>query len=174
FAVIATLHSENVKTGNMIQIWILNRAASPVESVRNGGDINVCFDCPHRGANGFQDRTCYVNVAQGPNAVWGSYRNGKYPYLPMQQYGRVFSGRSVRFGAYGEPILIPLAIVRAIVTVANGHTGYTHQWRKSEYRAYRRFIMASCDSTADYAAAKRQGWRTFRVRTANSALLPRE
>lgn len=34
-AIIATLHSENVKTGDMVQIWILCRNESPVEAVRN-------------------------------------------------------------------------------------------------------------------------------------------
>src|SRR5258708_7521810 len=94
FVVIATTKSLNVKTGNMVQIWILNRDASPVASVFNGSDANVCFDCPHRGENG-KGRTCYVNVAQGPNAVWRSYRNGNYPYLPIEQYPAVFSGRTI-------------------------------------------------------------------------------
>ena len=57
--VIATLKTRNRKTGDMVQIWILNRNESPVDSVRNGSDSIVCFDCPHRG-RGFQKRTCYV------------------------------------------------------------------------------------------------------------------
>ena len=173
-AIIATMESENSKTGNMIQVWVLNRGESPVESVKSGSDRNVCFDCPARGVQGFIDRYCYVNVAQGPNAVWRAYRAGSYSKLARAEYAAIFSGRAVRFGAYGDPVLIPLAIVRAIAAVANGHTGYTHQWRKPEYQAYRAFLMASCDSLGDYATAKRMGWRTFRVRTAGDAVLARE
>jgi hypothetical protein len=167
FVVIATTKSANVKTGNMVQIWILNRDSSPVASVFNGSDANVCFDCPHRGENG-KGRTCYVNVAQGPNAVWRSYRNGNYPYLPIDEYSAVFAGRRIRFGAYGEPVLIPIEIVRAIAEVSEGWTGYTHQWRKPEFAAYRAFIMASCDSAADSVQASAMGWRYFRVRSADA------
>ena len=133
FVVIATMESENVKTGNMIQVWILNRQSSPVESVRNGSDSNVCFECPHRG-NGFQKRTCYVNVAQGPNAVWRAYQNGKYPHLRIEDYSDVFSGRRIRFGSYGDPVLIPIEKIRAMAQASDGWTGYTHQWSKSEFQ----------------------------------------
>jgi len=172
-AVIATIHSENIKTGDMIQVWILNRHESPVEAVRSGQDETVCFDCPHRG-DGFNDRTCYVNVAQGPNAVYRAYRANKYPTLPIARYAEVFSNRKVRFGAYGEPVLIPLHIVEAIAQIADGHTGYTHQWRKTEYQAYGAYLMASCDSPRDSALAEAMGWRHFRVRNATEALLPGE
>jgi hypothetical protein len=157
----------------MIQVWILARHESPVSAVANGHDSIVCFDCKHRG-EGFKDRSCYVNVGQGPNSVWRAYQNGSYPKLARARYAEVFAHRAVRFGAYGEPVLIPIGIVRAIVALANGHTGYTHQWRKPEYREYRKYVMASCDSMAEYAMAKRLGWRTFRVRTADSAVLARE
>jgi hypothetical protein len=40
--VIATLESENRKTGNMIQVWILCANVSPVESVKAGLDAIVC------------------------------------------------------------------------------------------------------------------------------------
>jgi len=157
----------------MIQVWILNRNESPTDAVRSGNDSVVCFDCQHRG-NGFKDRTCYVNVAQGPRSVWRSYRDGSYPMLDIAEYFHVFTGRAVRFGAYGEPVLIPLPIVRAIVRHASGHTGYSHRWRGAQYAEYRAYVMASCDSIADYHAAKQLGWRTFRVRTSDAPLLARE
>jgi hypothetical protein len=105
--VIATLESENRKTGNMIQIWILCANVSPVEGVKTGLDSIVCGDCKHRG-NGFSDRACYVNVGQGPNAVYRAFAKGSYPYLPKTRYAEVFCGRTVRFGAYGDPVHIPL------------------------------------------------------------------
>jgi hypothetical protein len=48
-AVIATLHSENRKTGDMVQVWVLVRNESPWDAVKSGTDASVCFDCPHRG-----------------------------------------------------------------------------------------------------------------------------
>lgn len=38
--------SENPKTGNMIQVWILARHVSPSDAVRTGLDAIVCGDCP--------------------------------------------------------------------------------------------------------------------------------
>src|SRR5262249_41104252 len=103
--VIGTLESENGKTGNMIQVWILLRNTSPVDAVKLGQDVRICLDCKHKGT-GFSDRTCYVNVGQGPLSVWTAYRNGNYPFLPISGYAKAFGKRKVRFGAYGEPMLI--------------------------------------------------------------------
>lgn len=172
--VIATLESVNEKTGNMIQIWILLREMSPVEGVKTGADAMICFDCPLRGLDGFGERICYVNVAQGPGAVWRSYTAGKYPYLDPKDYARVFGNREVRFGAYGDPVLIPIWIVRPIVRVVRKYTGYSHQWDKPAYQEYRLYFMASADTPVDRENAKALGWRTFRCRTKDGAILPGE
>ena len=66
---VAILNSENKKTGNMIQVYILDRSQHPVEAVRNGTDDVICGDCPLRSGNG-----CYVTVWQGPLSVWKQYR----------------------------------------------------------------------------------------------------
>jgi hypothetical protein len=172
--VIATRESENRKTGNMIQIWILCANVTPVQGVKTGLDAIICEDCKHRG-NGFSDRTCYVNVGQGPNAVYRAFVSGSYPYLPQSRYADVFYGRTVRFGAYGDPVLIPLSIVRWIAFFSDGWTGYTHQWHDSKYQAYSRYVMASVDSESEYRGAKSYGWRTFRVRaSADDQLASRE
>jgi hypothetical protein len=168
YAVVATTTSANRKTGDMIQVWILTRDVSPVHAVSQGLDAVVCFDCKHRGDLGAgRKRSCYVNVGQAPNASWKAYQNGRYPFLPMAQYAEIFTGRKVRFGAYGDPVLIPLAIIRAIVTIAAGWTGYTHQWKTRKYREYSQYLMASVDSVSEYRKAKASGWRTFRVTSPN-------
>jgi hypothetical protein len=171
--VIATLESENRKTGNMIQIWILCANENPVTAVKTGHDGIVCGDCKHRG-NGFKDRTCYVNVGQGPNSVYCAYISGAYPYLPKSRYAEVFYGRKVRFGAYGDPVLIPLEVLRWVAFYSDGWTGYTHQWRNEKYAQYREYVMASVDSVEEYRMAKSEGWRTFRVRSGAESLMPRE
>jgi hypothetical protein len=169
--VIATIKSRNRKTANTIQIWILYRHESPVDSVKSGSDSKICFDCSMRG-DGFKNRKCYVTVAQAPQAIWRAYGRGSYPFLPIEGYQDVFGGRVVRFGAYGEPVLIPLPVVQAITAVAKKWTGYTHQWRM--FPEYRSFLMASCDRISDHTEAIASGWRTFRVRSANQAVLPGE
>ncbi len=62
--------SDNVKTGDMLQTWILLRNIDPQEATLNGSDFSVCGDCALRGvvshsASGQsinQRRACYVAV----------------------------------------------------------------------------------------------------------------
>src|SRR5262245_27962174 len=57
--------SKNVKTGNMVQTYILaDNEEDPVQAVKSGADPAICGDCPHRG------RSCYVNVAQAPLSIY--------------------------------------------------------------------------------------------------------
>ena len=178
YVVIATMSTHNPKTGNMVQVWILPKDASPVESVRMGQDDIVCFDCKHRGTvdetGRVIGRTCYVKVFQAPLAIWNAYQRGKYPVLDKRDYRFIFAGRKIRFGAYGEGVLIPLDVLISIGFESDGWTGYTHQWRQPEYQHYRTHLMASVDSESEYQQAKAMGWRTFRVRTTEQPLSPRE
>ena len=181
-AIIATLETTNDKTGDMVQVWIIPSDISPVEAVRTGKDDVVCFDCKHRGSIEILpdgtvrvvNRTCYVTVFQAPRAVFDGYTRGIYPVLDPRDYRFVFSGRKVRFGAYGETVLIPYGILAKIAFESDGWTGYTHQWRHEEFQHYKRFLAASVDSEAEYQEAKALGWRTFRVRTPNQPLLKHE
>ena len=158
--VIATLASDNRKTGDMVQVWILAREVSPVVAVKTGTDSLICGDCKHRGIDGAK-RTCYVNVGQGPNSVWKAWTRGNYPTLALADYARVFHGRAIRLGAYGDPAMVPVEIVAELTRVSTRHTGYTHQWRNTP--ALREFVMASVDNTREFDEARALGWRTFRV-----------
>lgn len=172
--IIATTESDNRKTGNMVQVWILRNDMSPVDAVRSNQDDAICGDCKLRGDDAWSGRTCYVNVAQGPNAVWRAYSAGRYEYLPQCRYSEVFDGRAVRFGAYGDPVHIPLGIVRYICFFARRWTGYTHQWNKPQYRPYQEYLMASVDSEGEYWRAHFHGWRCFRVRGSEAFIIPGE
>ena len=46
---VATLKSNNRKTGDMIQTWILRSMMSPIRALATGGDRSICGDCFHRG-----------------------------------------------------------------------------------------------------------------------------
>ncbi len=158
--------SDNRKTGDMIQIWILVKSVSPTEAIKLGLDRLICGSCVHRGDGHGKERSCYVNVGQAPLGIWRAWKAGKYPTL---QWMDCFAGRKVRFGAYGDPTHIPIGLALAIAGVASGHTGYTHQWRKPSLQAWRQILMASVDSIAELVIARSMGWSTFRVGSEASA-----
>jgi hypothetical protein len=152
--------SDNRKTGDMIQVWILVKSVSPTEAIRTGLDRLICGSCVHRGDGHGGGRSCYVNAGQAPLGIWRAWKAGRYPTL---QFMDCFAGRKVRFGAYGDPTHLPLPLALAIAGVASGHTGYTHQWRKPSLQGWRQILMASVDTTAELVIARSMGWSTFRV-----------
>ena len=152
--------SDNRKTGDMIQIWILVKACDPVEAIKQGLDRLICGNCVHRGDGSGGGRSCYVNVGQAPLGIYRAWRAGNYP--PFRHWD-LFTGRKVRFGAYGDPTHLPLSLALAIAGVSSGWTGYTHQWRKPSLQAWKSLLMASVDSVAELVIARSLGWSTFRV-----------
>ena len=162
FVVIATLKTTNRKTGDMIQLWFLETGQSPVESVKSGSDANtVCKGCRFASGNG-----CYVNVGQAPLGIWKAFHRGAYPDLSPKDYGKVFGNRKVRFGAYGNPSLLPLAKVKAIAEASEGWTGYFHDWHtmpKAKALAYGQYFMASTETEASRLCAESKGLRYFHV-----------
>jgi hypothetical protein len=159
--VIATMKTVNAKTGNMVQVWILRSDMAPTDAVKCGGDVSICGNCPHR-ANGIvKDRTCYVTVFQAPLAVYKAFKRGNY--VNWDGDASVFSGRKVRWGAYGDPSLINSDIVASINAVSDGWTGYTHQWKETFAAPFVKFFQASCDSVNDLEIATDGGWGSFTV-----------
>tara|TARA_R110000851_G_scaffold13330_1_gene45541 strand:+ start:2338 stop:3099 length:762 start_codon:yes stop_codon:yes gene_type:complete len=71
----------------------------------------------------------------------------------------------VRFGAYGEPILLPLKVVEVLSTLSQKTTGYTHQWNKPQYQKYNQFFMSSTHTEMERELAKDLGYRSFFVAT---------
>lgn len=154
--------SKNTKTGDMLQVYILVRNEHPIDAIRNGSDAAICGDCRLRGEGG-KGRICYVQVHNAPSAMWRAYQRGAYGKASLEELARLVDGRTVRLGAYGDPAFMAPEVVRTIAIHARDWTGYTHQWRRSEFEWLRPYVMASCDSWGDYAHAKSLGWRTFRV-----------
>lgn len=164
--------SKNAKTGSMIQIWILTKSENPLDAIKSGSDAAVCGDCPLRGTLG-KGRACYVNLGQAPLAVWRAWQRGSYPQLSSTTNALfdLFTGRAVRFGAYGDPAFMPFYLVAQIAAASKSHTGYTHQWRNPLFSAFKAFIMASADSVELAREAQGLGWRTFRVTPIGSLVL---
>lgn len=159
---IATENSKNIKTGPMLQTWILRRFINPVQAIKTGQDESICGDCKFRGG------VCYVNVAQAPNQVYKTYRAGKYPKI-KNDYS-FFENKIVRCGSYGESVAVPIHIWHEILAVCAGNTGYTHQWKKPQFAWYKEFCMASVDSEIEHQQALKMGWRTFRVKGKNDSV----
>ena len=134
----------------------------PVKSVKTGHDAKtVCAGCPFASGNG-----CYVNVGQSPLSIWRAYKRGTYGKLLPKDYGQFFRGKTVRFGAYGNPSLIPLAIVKAIASASNAWTGYFHNWkemRPAMARAYGQYFMVSTETEESRCKADGAGLRYFHV-----------
>lgn len=161
--------SKNSKTGAMVQTYIIRSDVKPTDAAKDGRDVAICGDCKHRPVNG---GTCYVNLAQGPTAVWKGYSNGSYMPADASIVADMCSGRMVRLGTYGDPAAVPAHIWESLVVSAAGHTGYTHQWRN--HSDLMGLVMASADSELEAHSARAAGWRTFRVRTADEPMLNRE
>jgi hypothetical protein len=170
---IAVLRSANIKTGDMVQTFILRADQSPLAAIDSGADASICGDCVHRGAD-TRARTCYVDVAKSVQSVYAAWTRGAYPLMSPAQGARMLSGRAVRLGAYGDPAAIPARHWRALLRYAAGRTGYTHQWRQAHAQQLRGLVMASADSASERDTARAMGWRTFRVRAADEPMGARE
>lgn len=159
--------SANEKTGAMVQTFILRADVSPVDALATGADASVCGDCGHRPilAAATDEAPCYVNVARSVLAIWQAYRRGSYRRITAADIPAVFGGRRVRLGAYGDPYAAPVELWRAVVAVADGHTGYTHQWQNPGFDpdVWAPLVMASADTIDEAALANLHGMRVFRV-----------
>lgn len=155
---VITLKSSNIKTGNMASMWILHKDLSPIEASKEGKDKSICGMCPHRHNLG---GACYVTLFQAPLQVWKSFHKGNYPKVNDMS---LFEGMSVRFGAYGDPNVIPIDILVQLKSVVKNSTSYTHQWKtESNNESLKSVSMASVDNKAEAKLAIDNGWRYFRV-----------
>jgi hypothetical protein len=166
-----TKKSSNVKTGNMVQTYILaDNGMSPVLNAQLLNDASICGVCPHRRGLG---GSCYVNLGQGPRAVADGVVRGIYP-MGLPEAALASAGRMVRLGTYGDPAAVPAHVWNALVSFADGHTGYTHQWESGAAAHVMHLVMASADSAQHRATAKAAGYRTFRIRPAAAPVMQGE
>lgn len=158
--------TDNSKIGNMIQVWFI-----PMEWVRAGkmlDDSKVCFDCQHGQS---KDKTCYVRDGVSNLGLLSKTRKFTRIQDKLTEYSQeiesniitMCTGEKVRFGAYGEPILLGEDLVKKITAVSSGWTGYTHQWMHKSTHWASKFFMASVEGKFMNATAKKLGFRTFFV-----------
>lgn len=169
--VIAVSNSKNSKTGNVIQTYILvDNEYTPNQNVYSLKDEAICGNCIHRRGTG---GSCYVNIGQGPTQVYKAYKKGTYKFNPVQAQ-QESRDRIVRLGTYGDPAAVPRYVWDNLLKYSAGHTGYTHQWNNSNIESIADIVMASADSEKDRIAAKKKGYRTFRIRKENEPLMKKE
>ena len=112
---------------------------------------------------------------RAPASIWKAYRRGRYRRVGIFSLASLVRGRKVRFGAYGDPAMVPIHYWQLMASSARAHTGYTHQelepWFPS---ALASMVMISADSAADAITARAEGRRSFRVTTPDEAPLPFE
>jgi len=151
--------SSNVKTGAMVQTYILRSDMEPIAALKAGEDASICGSCPLRGDGTGKGRACYVNLGHGPLAVYRAFKRGSYESAGV--LADLGAKRAVRLGTYGDPAAVPSWVWTDLLTESSGHTGYTHQWRT--HPELKSLCMASVDTVNDMHEARAQGWRTFRV-----------
>lgn len=163
--------SSNSKTGAMIQTWIMRSDIEPHTAVKTGDDASVCGDCPLRGVNGI-GRSCYVTLHQAPLSVFRAFKRGAYAEASLNEIKELSTNKMVRLGSYGDPAAVPVHIWKLYTSEAKGWTGYTHQWQRS--KDLQALCMASADTSELRDKAVSDGWRTFRVKTAEMPVMPNE
>jgi hypothetical protein len=163
--------SQNEKTGNMVQTYILCADQNPVSANYNFKDDAICGYCKHA-----KHGTCYVTLHEGPYSVYYAYLRGLYPVYNEAEHSELFKDKSVRLGSYGDPAAVGYEIWENILKLTNKFTGYTHAWgnKKIDPR-FKNIIMASCDTIKETQKAQSVGWRTFRIRLSkNDVILDNE
>lgn len=166
---IATMRTDNAKTGNMVQCWILRADMAPTVASKGQFDISVCGHCPQRRSLG---GACYVTLHQGPHSVYKSWKRGNYA---TDWSVDTFRNLMVRLGAYGDPAAVPFDVWERVMLYAAGGTGYTHQLRHPSFDPrLLDYVMVSADTPRQAMQLQARGIRTFRVKTAGGTKLPGE
>lgn len=172
--VVFTWTSDNRKTGDMPQSWILMEYVDPVIAWQRGKDSGICGNCKLRYG---EKPPCYVVKGHAPLAIYKAYHKGRYRLvdgdgpddLPFEDAIELINMFPGRFGAYGDPAAAPDIFCRL-----RSVTGYTHQWDHPIMDEIgddmRRQNMASVETFYEKRKANAKGWRTYRIVTSVSEL----
>lgn len=170
--VIATIKSNNRKTGAMVQTWIIRSDIDPITASRLGEDFSICGNCIHRGIahdgdkGQAKERSCYVMLLT-VNGIYKAYHAGKYEDARGHEKTRAVGLLlGVRLGSYGDPMACPSFVWDSLTSGASFVAAYTHQ-----QNMLKEYVMTSADSLHDAESAWSRGERTFRVISALDKLV---
>ena len=125
---------------------------------------SVCFDCPFRAylkcyTHKYKQCAGFLSMLKSIAREFKNVQEIPSIHLLEKKIVEISNDKYIRFGAYGEPTLIPLGLVSGMVNASKSHTGYTHQWaKKPDYAA---FFMASTHNESQANMAKKIGFRSF-------------
>jgi hypothetical protein len=162
------LESNNSKTGNMVQNFIFPLSWFETDKhLSKLDDSSICFDCVYSQS---KTKGCYVRKGFANMSMWGKIKSiRKIGITNIPDYSEkidnllevLLSGKGIRFGSYGEPILLGEKMVQKICGYANFWTGYTHQFHKHIWS--NKYFMASVESDFSFNLAKKLGFRVFYI-----------
>lgn len=165
---VATVSSRNIKTGAMVQTWIIRADIDPLTANRTGEDFSICGTCPLKGiaapdktSGTALDRACYVQIGQAPLGVYRGLGRGIYPVCA--DLAALGEGQAVRLGSYGDPAAVPAYVWEQLTSKARTWTGYSHQKATSGAKPDFSRLMVSADNLEQAEQAWSERLRTFRV-----------
>lgn len=153
--------SDNQKTGNMAQVFVMRQDVVPFGAMKSGLDYSVCGKCSLR-----PDLLggCYVPTVK-LRAHWDKV--SKQPVATAEEVAIAAGLRPIRLGAYGDMAAVPAKVTDMLVAIARGKvTNYTHgQWTLGfdAIDHMRRYTMLSVESLDEAHRAWQRGWRTYRM-----------
>lgn len=159
--------SRNTKTGDSVQVFIL-----PLEWIVAGkilkDDSSICFDCVHSQQ---KNKSCYVRKGFAGLGLISKVKSlhsqlseiRSYNNETLQNIISLCTDNIIRFGAYGEPVLLGEELVYLVTKVAKGWVGYTHQWMRPNYKWASAYFMASTETLLMRNLANKLGFRSFIV-----------
>jgi hypothetical protein len=164
--------SENAKTLDMMQTWIVRTDISPLEASKLGLDYAICGDCQIRKflARIRKDNaeinniSCYVDLARGVGGTWTSWSNGNIDQItPLEASEKISQLKQcecakvhrrsndcsnkplgLRQGSYGDPASVPPWVWADLLSMLGKAktTSYTHRWETQDLQET---SMASID-----------------------------
>ncbi len=144
--------SKNPKTGAMLQGFL-----TPTKHLDFSGNDSVCGDCP-LSRNG-----CYVNRGFSVYQVFKRWVKNKRAIVHPEVWREKLTGIGIRFGADGDPSLLPIPLIKSLIKTCKIWTGYTSQHAKGWAQPYQKYFMASVRSLAEKNEANARGWKTYRI-----------
>ena len=162
--------SQNIKTGDCYQVYVLLRDIHPHEARITGLDESICGDCSLKPLLKNPDGECYV-PGYMLNQPWSAWKENPelYPHGSLQDLPLY---KPVRVGAYGDMAAVPHPFPFWYQQLAGfKHLAYTSQWRTTNLQA---LAMASVQSPAEQVDASARGYRTYRRYRGMLELLTKE
>ena len=171
--------SVNRKTGPTAYAWIMSAEAEPHTAAKAGDDRSCCGDCVRRPANGEYlkangMKACYVVKHEAPLSIHRSLKDATPVGLERAKRALEHSGKILRWGAYGDPAMLPIELGRELSSAAQDHVGYSNQWHLAFAQPWQSLLMASVSSFEAMLQAQAMGWHTFRADKLGSAIANHE